>query len=73
MTQDSLRRDDLVAAPIFDTLPADVQTVLKRAANRGTANGPDDLREIVDRDWIMVPTKKGQRQVVVTAGRAYRL
>jgi hypothetical protein len=68
---DKLSRDDIKNTDLFGQLASEIQVILNRAAMRGAANGPDDLRTIVGCDWIMVPTKMGQRQVVVTAGRAY--
>jgi hypothetical protein len=73
MTNDTLSRDDMKPVNAFDSLPKGIKAVLKRAAAKGASYGPDDIREIVGRDWIMVPTKKGLCQVAVKAGLAYRL
>ena len=57
----------------FDTLPSDVQRVLKRAASHGVARFPDGMTLLIPYDWVMVPTGKGEIQVAIGLDRAYRL
>lgn len=73
---DTLRRDDFAPASDtahFDALDTASQIVLRRAASRGAANCTPEMFECVGRDWLMVPSKLGPRQVVVTESRAFRL
>ena len=71
MNNDTIRRDDLKPVSRFEALPADVRRVLARAAARGAANSTPAIQAAVGADWIMVPSKRGLRQVVVTATRAF--
>ncbi len=71
MNNDTIRRDDLKPVSRFEALPADVQAILKRAASRGAANSTPAILAAVGADWIMVPSKRGLRQVAVTATRAF--
>ncbi len=64
---DSLRRDDLCASNAFAGHDYDTRVALKRAATRGAANLPRDIGV----GWIMVPTKKGVRQVAFDGLRAW--
>ena len=57
----------------FERYAESTQAILKRAATRGTANSTPEAFADVGRDWVMVETKKGLRQVVITAKRAVRL
>jgi hypothetical protein len=74
MSKDILSRMNITSkTPAFDALSSEIQKVLKRAASRGAANSTPEIFASVGRDWLMVPSKKGLRQVVVTAERAYRI
>jgi hypothetical protein len=76
MTNAAMSRDDMkprTDTHDFDQLSAEVQKVLKRAASRGAANSTPEIFAAVGRDWLMVPSKRGLRQVVVTAERAFAL
>lgn len=75
MTNDSLKRDDMARTVLyassdlnrFTDYPADMQKALARAASRGAANLPRELPA----GWLMVPTKRGAKQVIVSGSRAF--
>lgn len=78
MTNDILSRlsrpdNRLACESAFDSLDPEHQKVLRRAAGRGAANSTPELAAAVGRDWLMVPSKRGLRQVVVTAERVWRI
>lgn len=73
-TKDTLSRSDIKPVSHFASLSADLQRLLKRAASYGRVSHEALSREAVgDRDWIMVPSKRGLRQVVIEVGKAYRI
>ncbi len=57
----------------FERMSPATRAILKRAASRGAANSTPDAFVEVGQDWLMVPSKRGKRQVVITATRAFRL
>lgn len=57
----------------FKALPEDIQRVLLIAARYGSADLKSDMRAIIGRDWIMVPTRRGLVQVACNETRALRL
>jgi len=73
---DSLRREDLDQTTPYEGLSESTQTVLRRAASyrrpRACQLTTEQAAE-VDCDWLMVPSKRGLRQVVVSAGKAWAL
>jgi hypothetical protein len=74
-TQDSLSRDDLKPFCPFAPLRLSsepTKRALKRAASHGVAILTPAMVQEIDRDWIMVPSKKGLRQVVCNTRRAFR-
>lgn len=69
---DSLKRDDMQtpsAFEAFEALAPAMRQSLRRAASRGTASLPHELGE----GWIMVPLRKGRRQVAYKGARAWGL
>lgn len=75
---DSLVRDDLMGSQtaVYDRLPAAVQKVLLRAASRGRAAAAVGLLAPVAEEcggWLMVPSRRGLRQVVISEGVAFRI
>lgn len=68
---DTLSRDDLKPHNPFQALAPATQKVLKRAASHGRSTLTPEMVKEIDRDWIMVPSKKGLRQVVCNSTRAF--
>jgi hypothetical protein len=76
MSKDSLSRDDMKPQSqthCYDALPANVQTLLRKAATKGKVECGIETLACIDNDWLMVPTKKGLVQVAVGAGILYRI
>jgi hypothetical protein len=74
---DTLRRD-MKPATHLESFSPETQKALARAATRGAANLTEaQAAEIGERvnlpGWLMVPTKRGERQIAVSTGRAFRL
>jgi hypothetical protein len=71
---DSLRRDSNPTA--YEALSEGTQAVLRRAASyrhpRTCKLSTEQAAEI-DRDWLMVPSKRGPRQVVVSSVKCWAL
>ena len=75
---DSIRRTDLKQPTHFETFSAATQKALVKAATSGSAElTSEQFDEIALRinvpSWLMVPTRKGDRQVAVIYRLAYVL